>query len=131
MDQATVNKLEEVYSLGGTDKEAIFYAGISHQTLYNYQEKNPHFVERKESLKQNPVLKARRTIVRSLEDDVNSAWRMVERKDPDLNPKQVIDHQSKGDKIEGISERLQSLADSLLVLQSSHEERSTDDTGAV
>ncbi len=100
MDQNTLNKLEEIFALGGTDKEACLFAGISHQTLYNYQEKNPEFVERKEALKATPVLKARRTVVESLEKDVNSAWRMVERKDPDLHPKQQIDHTTKGDKIE-------------------------------
>ena len=63
----TVNKLEEVFSIGGTDKEACFYAGISHQTLYNYQDRHPEFVERKEALKERPVLKARQTLVKALD----------------------------------------------------------------
>lgn len=112
MTPETLNKLEEVFALGGSDKEACFYAGISHQTLYNYQENNPEFVERKEALKETPILKARRTVVKSLEEP-NSAWRMLERKDPDLHPKQQIDHTSKGEKLEAPSERILELADRL------------------
>lgn len=100
MTEDVLNKLIEVFALGGTDKEACMYANISHQTLYNYQELHPEFVEHKEALKQKPLLKARRTIEKSLENDVNSAWRYAERKDAELNPKQVIDHQTKGEKID-------------------------------
>ena len=67
MTRDVLNKLEEVFALGGTDQEACFYANISHQALYNYQAKCPEFVERKEALKIAPNLKARRTIVDSLD----------------------------------------------------------------
>ncbi len=93
-------KLEEVFALGGSDKEAMLYANISSSTLYKYQEEHPEFKERKEELKETPVLLARRTVVKSLSEDTNSAWRMVERKDPDLHPKSQIDHTTKGEKIE-------------------------------
>lgn len=99
MTQDVLNKLEEVFAIGGTDKEACFYAGISHQTLYNYQEEHPEFVERKQALKEKPVLLARQTVVKSLATDVNSAWRLLERKDPELSPKQQIDHTTKGEKM--------------------------------
>lgn len=67
MTQETVNKLEEVFAIGGTDEEACFYANISRQTLYDYQSKHPEYIDRKEQLKQKPFLKARQTIVKSLE----------------------------------------------------------------
>lgn len=79
MTEETLNKLEEIFALGGTDKEACFYAGISHQTLYNYQKDNHEFVERKEALKETPILKARRTVVESLKDP-NHAFRYLEKK---------------------------------------------------
>jgi hypothetical protein len=79
MTEEILNKLEEVFALGGTDKEACFYADISHQTLYNYQKEHPEFVERKEALKETPILKARRTVVKSLEDP-NHAFKFMERK---------------------------------------------------
>lgn len=79
MTQDTINKLETVFALGGTDKEACFFADISHQTLYDYQHKYPEFVERKEALKLTPVLTARTTVVKSLADP-DRAFRFLERK---------------------------------------------------
>ncbi len=55
MTVETVNKLEEAFMLGCTDEEACFAANISKQTLYNYQDKNPEFIDRKETLKSRPV----------------------------------------------------------------------------
>lgn len=85
--EAVLQKLEEAFSLGCTDKEACVLADIAPSTLYNYQEANPEFLERKEQLKEKPILKARKTVVDSLEGDVNSAWKYLERKDKSLNPK--------------------------------------------
>lgn len=94
-----LHKLEEVFALGGTDKEACFYADIAPATLYKYQEKHPEFVERKAALKEKPVLLARQTVVKSLQTDVNSAWKMLERKDPEMNPKTSVDITSKGESL--------------------------------
>lgn len=79
MTPETIKKLEEVFAIGGTDKEACFYANISHQTLYDYQAKHPEFIERKEALKEKPILKARQTIVQSLGDPRHAQW-FLERK---------------------------------------------------
>lgn len=74
-----ISKLEEVFAIGGTDKEACFYAGIGTSTLYNYQLSHPEFVERKDMLKERPILKARQTIVKGLDDPLHAKW-YLERK---------------------------------------------------
>lgn len=74
-----IKKLEEVFAIGGTDAEACFFAGITQTTLYNYQIRQPEFVERKEALKQRPILKARTTVVASL-DDPEIAFRYLTKK---------------------------------------------------
>lgn len=79
MTPETINKLEEVFAIGGGDLEACFYAGISHESLYKYQREHPEFTERKEALKERPILKARQTIVKSLDDPINAKW-YLERK---------------------------------------------------
>lgn len=89
--QATLSKLEEAFAMGCSDIEACLWANIGSATLYNYQNRHPDFVERKNELKNNPVLLARRTVHDSLAKDVNSAWRYLERKDPTLNPKASLD----------------------------------------
>lgn len=79
MTEDVLHKLEEAFALGCTDLEACLYADISKTVLYNYQKEHPEFVERKEELKEKPVLKARTTVVKSL-DDPNHAFKYLERK---------------------------------------------------
>ena len=74
-----INKLEEVFAIGGTDNEACFYADIGKTTLYNYQQDHPEFVERKEALKERPILKARQTVVKALDNPQQAQW-FLERK---------------------------------------------------
>ena len=80
MTPETVNKLEEVFGIGGSDEEACFYADISKQTLYNYQKKYPEFVDRKEALKKRPILKARKTVVDKLSESYQNAMDYLKRK---------------------------------------------------
>jgi len=78
--EITLHKLEEVFALGGSDKEACFYADISPSTLYNYQTENPDFLERKELLKENPILLARRTVVSEISRNPHIAFKYLERR---------------------------------------------------
>ena len=78
-----LHKLEEVFALGGSDKEACFYADISPSTLYNYQTENPDFLERKELLKENPILLARRTVISEISRNPHLAFKYLERRKRD------------------------------------------------
>lgn len=99
MTTETLNKLEEIFAIGGTDEEACFFADISHQTLYNYQEKHPEFVERKEALKQNPFLTARRTIIKSLSEPNYAFEYMKRKKKEEFSDRTETDITSGGEKI--------------------------------
>jgi len=59
-------QLEKAFSLGATDVEACQFAGIGKSTLYDYQQKNPLFVERKEELKSKTILLARQTLIKGI-----------------------------------------------------------------
>lgn len=80
MTPETLKKLEEVFALGGSDLEACFFANISPQILYTYQKNNPEFLERKEALKETPVLKARTTVIKSLDNPENAKWYLERKK---------------------------------------------------
>jgi hypothetical protein len=80
---SVVNKLEQAFALGCTDLEASLYAHIAPATLYNYQDRNPEFLERKEQLKMNPVLKARKVVVESFSNNPELALKYLERKKKD------------------------------------------------
>lgn len=79
MTEEKVKKLEEVFAIDGTVQEACFYADISKQTYYNWLEKRPELVDRFEALRERPVLKARQTVVKSL-DDPEYAFKYLEKK---------------------------------------------------
>ena len=81
MTDEVVRKLEWAFSIGCSDAEACFFAGISKQTLYDYQEKNPEYVDRKALLKEKMVLKARTVVANALnnEDKDMARW-FLERK---------------------------------------------------
>lgn len=81
MTEAVLQKLEYAFSLGCTDKKACLYAGIAESTLYNYQQENPEFVERKAQLKEQQIFKARMAIDNALNiGDVAVARWLLERK---------------------------------------------------
>lgn len=79
MTQDTLQKLEEAFSMGCSDMEACFYAGIAETTLYYYQQDNPDYLRKKELLKQNPLVKARNTIISNLHKADVAQWYLERR----------------------------------------------------
>jgi len=80
MTELTLGKLEEAFLLGCTDDEACLFANISPSALYDYQNGNKEFTERKALLKQTPVLEARSTVVKAIKTNPNLALQFLERK---------------------------------------------------
>ena len=70
-----LQKLEDAFANSFSDKEACFYAGISTQTLYNFQKKYPEYVERKEALKLSPNMVAKRELVSNIKGNLDQAHR--------------------------------------------------------
>ena len=94
MTPKTIGKLEEAFSWGCTDKEATFYAGIHIDTLYEYQKKNPEFVDRKNALKENPILLAKQTVVNKMTESYGNAMDYLSRKRKDeFGQKNTVDLQ--------------------------------------
>ena len=75
-----LTKLEQAFAIGCNDKEACAYAEITPDQLYYYtREVNPEFQAKKEELKEKPILKAKQTIFKGLDDPINAKW-YLERK---------------------------------------------------
>lgn len=81
-----VAKLESAFKIGANDTEACLFAGIDRSTLFRYQEKNPEFCNKKEEWKRNPILKAKNTIYKNLDDPSVARW-LLERRDDDYSTK--------------------------------------------
>lgn len=84
MTEAILDKLELLFSLGATDEMACSIANIHPATLYNYQQDNPEFVERKKSLKDMVTWQAKANIANKINkgDITQSNW-WLERKAKD------------------------------------------------
>lgn len=96
MTDLVLKKLEEAFAWGCSDKEACFYADISEKTLYNYQEKNDDFLQRKELLKERPILLARKTVVENLEKNPMLALKFLERRVPmEFNSTAIVKREEK------------------------------------
>lgn len=74
-----IKKIEEVAALDGSVEEMAYYAGVNRGSLYSYLQNNPTFSDRIQALRERPVLKARQTVVKSL-DNPDTAFRYLERK---------------------------------------------------
>jgi len=92
VDETVLQKLEEAFLNGASDRQAVFLANISEGTLYNYIKDNPEFGERKELLKQQTAYRAKQVIKEAIEvkNDKETAKWYLERKDKDFKPKNDI-----------------------------------------
>ena len=89
MTEQVIDKLRQAFLIGATNDEACGYADISVKTLYNYIEKVPEFLQQIEHWKNEPILKAKTTVVKNLDDTKNAQW-YLERKANDFKPKADI-----------------------------------------
>ena len=77
-----VRKLEEAFAMDCTVVEACLNADISRQTYYQFLKANQEYRDRFEVLRNKPFLKARRTIIDSL-DEPDYAFKYMEKKKKD------------------------------------------------
>ena len=61
-----IQKIETAWALGCSDAEAALFAGISKAGLCQFLQAHPDITERKELLKETPVLQARMTLYNSI-----------------------------------------------------------------
>ena len=81
MDENTLQKLDGAFADGASDKMACFLAGISDNTLYNYQKEHPEYIERKTKLKDSVKFQAKKVIREAVnKGDVETSKWYAERK---------------------------------------------------
>ena len=90
--EEALDKLYAAYSIGADHKTAAHHAKISISTLHGWLQENSHLRDLVEGWRQRPTLRAYNKVFESLATDVNSAWRWLERKDPELAPTQRHKH---------------------------------------
>lgn len=73
-------KLEEVAELDGSVAEMASYCDVSRETIYQWLKKDKKLSDRIERLRERPILKARRTINKKMEDSYANAMDYAKRK---------------------------------------------------
>lgn len=69
-----IRKIEEVAALDGSVAEMAYYANIHPDSIYARLKENKEFSDRIQALRERPVLKARQTIIKSLDTPQGSQW---------------------------------------------------------
>lgn len=80
MTPDTLAKLEMAFSIDATVGEACSSANISPDAFYDYLKKNPKFSDRIADLREQPVLKARNTVVAKLGESYANSMDYLKRK---------------------------------------------------
>ena len=75
-----ISKIEEVAALDGSVEEMAYYAGIHRDTLRVWLSEDEEFSARIQELRERPILKARQTIVKSLDMPQNAQWYLARKK---------------------------------------------------
>jgi IS30 family transposase len=79
LDDEVRRKIEEAAALDASVEEIAFYAGVHRATLHRWIQEDEELRDRIQELRERPILKARQTITKAL-DDPNHAFRYLERK---------------------------------------------------
>lgn len=79
MTDIVVGKLETAFAIGANDTQACAFADIGRNAFYEFLKKHPEFQDRKEALKQKPILKALHTIDKNLDDPNTAKWLLEKR----------------------------------------------------
>ena len=74
MTPETITKLEQAFAIDASVEEACSYADISRNTFYEWLKRNPQYQDRIAELRERPVLKARQTIVKALDNPQHAQW---------------------------------------------------------
>lgn len=80
MTPEVVMKLEQAFAIDASVEEACSYADISRNTFYVWLKENAEYQDRIDELRQRPVLKARQTIAKSLDNPQHAQWYLSRKK---------------------------------------------------
>jgi len=83
-------KLEQAFAIDATVEEALSYAELKPNAYYDYLKANPDFSQRILDLRNRPVLKARQTIVKGLDDAKNAQWYLERKRKKEFAERQEL-----------------------------------------
>lgn len=114
IDQQKLTRLVDAYKFYATDDQACFYAGITLGQLRYFQEQHPDFFSIKHAAKQDPNLRAKKTIVKNIDSDKDTARWWLERTEKDtFNTRNEVTGAGGRDLYDGVTSQLKGLIEVL------------------
>lgn len=113
-DATKVKKLVDAYKFYATDDQACYYAGINMGQLRYFQDMHPDFFMIKHAAKQDPTLRAKKTIVEAIgkSDDMARWW--VERLEKDtFSTRQENTGPNGRDLYDGLTQEIKQIGEAL------------------
>ncbi len=89
-EEEIVAKLQEVVALDASIDECCYYADISKDSYYRYLKANPDFARKLERIRERPVLRARQTIVKGLDEPEHAKWYLSRKKKLEFSERQEL-----------------------------------------
>lgn len=83
-------KLKEAAALDASVEEMAYYCDVSKQTVYNWFKREPDLFDEIERLRSRPVLKARQTVVKSLETPAGAQWYLSRKRKGEFSERSEI-----------------------------------------
>lgn len=88
VDPVKVQKLVDAYKFYATDDQACYYAGITATQLMDFQKLHPEFYRIKHLAKQDPALRAKKTVFAKVDKDVETArWLLTRLEKETFSPR--------------------------------------------
>lgn len=89
----TLEKLEEAFKLGCTNREACFYADVAESTFYDFLKEYPEYSEKIKMWKDYEKIKARMVVHKALEkgDRDMAKWYLERKAKDEFSTKQEFD----------------------------------------
>lgn len=84
LESVKLQQLVDAYKFYATDDEACYYAGISMTQLQYFQELHPDFYTIKHAAKQDITLRAKKALMKGVENDKGTASWLLERLQKDI-----------------------------------------------
>lgn len=95
-----IAKLEQAFAIDATVEEACSYAEVSRDAFYDHLKVNPAFSDRIAELRERPILKARQTIVKHLDNPSQAQWYIERKRRQEFSTRVETDLTTKGEKLD-------------------------------
>jgi len=88
LNENTVRKLEEAFSVGSDVSAACYYADISRECFYRWIKEGKMSKEKYDRLREKPVLKAYQTIYKELDKADTAKWYLERKRKDEFSSRQ-------------------------------------------